>query len=213
MIYIIIAVIVGLPLTYHFLIRPRILRRGATVEESKRKFPGDEITPPKNSRSTMATTISAKPKEIWPWLVQVGWGKAAFYSYNKIEKLFGLDLHNADRIHPEWQNLKVGDTVWMGHPRMKFLFPETKVHSIDPNKSLVFAIYHPKGTQGKPSGAWSFVLEQIDENTTRLLVRLQLDTSDLLPRLVHYFFLEPAHCVMQKGVFNGLKTRLAQFKE
>ena len=208
MLYPIIITVVSLAIIYHFFIRPRILRRGTTIAESKRTFPGDEITPPKHFRSTMATTINAKPDEIWPWLVQVGWGKAAFYSYNKIEALFRMDLHNADKIHPEWQNLKVGDTMWMSHPRLKFLFPQTKVNSMDPNESIVFAIYSPEGVSDNPSGAWSFTLEPVDKNHTRVFSRLQVDSTPLLSKIVFYFFMEPAHFVMQQGMFKGLKKRL-----
>lgn len=116
----------GTVAAYHFLIRPRILRRGATNEEVNSVLPGDEIPPPRPFRSTMATTVAATPEEIWPWLTQVGWGRGAFYSYNRIEALLGMDLHNADRIHPEWQDLEIGETMWMSHPRLKYLFPRPR---------------------------------------------------------------------------------------
>jgi hypothetical protein len=193
--------------TYHFLIRPRILRRGATEEEADRVLPGDEMLPPGSSRSTMATTIAATPEQIWPWLVQIGWSRAAFYSYNRIEGLLGMDLHNADRLHPEWQNLAVGDRMWMSHPRLSYLFPETKAVRIDQNQALVFAIYgRPDGTE--PSGAWSFVLEPIDDHSTRLIARLQINPPPLFGKLIVYGFMEPAHFVMQEGMFRGLKERI-----
>ncbi len=198
----------GTAAAYHFLIRPRILRRGATLEEANSALPGDEITPANPFRSTMATTIPATPEEIWPWLVQVGWERGAFYSYNRIEALFGMDLHNADRIHPEWQGLEIGDTMWMSHPRMKYLFPVTKAATIDPNRALVFAIYGPEGAEGTPSGAWSFVLNPIDETSTRLISRLQVSTPSLVGKLVFYAFEEPAHFIMQDGMFRGLKERV-----
>ena len=204
------AIVGGLIALYHFIIRPRILRRGATEDEATCVLPGDEIPPPKPFRSTMAATLEATPSEIWPWLVQVGWGKAAFYSYNRIEALLRMDLHNADHIHQEWQNLKVGDTMWMSHPRLKYLFPQTKVNKIEPFRNLVFAIYGPEGTNTKPSGAWSFVLEPIDETKTRLFSRLQVSTPSMIGKIIFYFFMEPAHFVMQQGMFNGLKARLSQ---
>lgn len=201
------AAVAGAAVTYHFLIRPRILRRGATDEEVARVLPGDEIAPRGASRSTMATTISATPEEIWPWLVQIGWSRGAFYSYNRIEGLLGMDLHNADRVQPEWQNLSVGDTMWMSHPRLSYLFPETKVVRIDRNRALVFAIYgRPESTD--PSGAWSFVLEPADEHSTRFIARLQINPPPLFGKLVIYGFMEPAHFVMQDGMFRGLKERI-----
>lgn len=200
----------GAAALYHVLARPAMLRRGATREEASTSLPGDEITPARPFRSTMATTLDARPEEIWPWLVQVGWGRGGFYSYNGIESLFGMDLHNADHVHPEWQTLQVGDTMWMSHPRMKALFPETRVASIEPNRALVLAIYGPKGTEGEPSGAWSFVLETIDAERTRLLSRLQVSVPTLSGKAVFYGFMEPAHFIMQDGMFKGLRERLAK---
>jgi hypothetical protein len=206
------AMVGGAAATYHFLIRPRILRRGATDEEVAKVLPGDEIAPRDSMRSTMATTLEATPEEIWPWLVQVGWSRAAFYSYNRIENSIGMDTHNADRVHPEWQNLEVGDTMWMSHPRLSYLFPETKAVRIDPNHALVFAIHGPEGTDTTPTGAWSFVLEPIDETSTRLISRLQVYPPPLLGKLIIYGFMEPAHFVMQDGMFRGLKERIRSEK-
>jgi hypothetical protein len=195
--------------TYHLFIRPRLLRRGATEEEATRAMPGDETVPRGSSRSTMATTIAATPEEIWPWLVQIGWSRGAFYSYNRIENLLGMDTHNADRIHPEWQDLEVGDTMWMSHPRLRYLFPETRTVRIDPERALVFAIHgRPEGTAVAPTGTWSFILERIDDRSTRLISRLQVDPPPLVGKLLIYGFMEPAHFIMQSGMFRGLKERI-----
>ena len=145
-------------------------------------------------------------------MVQVGWNKAAFYSYNRIESWLGMDLHNADHIHPEWQRLEIGDTMWMSHPRRKYLFPQTKANRIEPFEALVFAIYGPEGTHNPPSGAWSFILDPIDDHSTRLLSRLQVSTPSIIGKLIFYGFMEPAHFVMQQGMFKGLKQRLEHSK-
>ena len=199
---------------YHALLRPKVLRRGATEGEAKRSLPGDEIAPATPFRSTMATTLRARPEEVWPWLLQVGWDRGAFYSYNWIEGLMGMDLHNADHIHPEWQDLGIGDTMWMSHPRLKTLFPQTRVAVIEPYRTLVFAIYGPGGAGSfdAPSGAWTFALEPIDAESTRLIARLQVAAPTLLGKAIFYGFMEPAHFVMQQGMFKGLQERLARAK-
>lgn len=189
-----------------------MLRRGATREEANRVLPGDEVTPPNPFRSTMAATLAGTTEEIWPWLVQVGWNRGAYYTYNPIENLFGLDLHNADRIHPEWQDLKVGDTIWMSHPRLKNLFPETKVNTLEPNQALVLAIYGPRGTEMPPSGAWTFFLEPIDDTSTRFIVRLQVAAPTVIGKIIFYAFMEPAHFFMQQTMFTGLQQRLSRSK-
>ncbi|MBT8209039.1 MAG: hypothetical protein KJP14_00770, partial [Eudoraea sp.] len=109
--YITLAIIACVMIIYHFVIRPKMLRRGVAKNETGRRLAGDEIIRQKPFRSTMAVNLNASPEDIWPWLIQIGWSKAAFYSYNRIESILGMDLHNADHIHPEWQDLNVGDTM------------------------------------------------------------------------------------------------------
>lgn len=48
---------------------------------------------------------------MWPWVVQLGADRGGFYSYDRLEDLFGLGIHSADEIVPEWQDLAVGDVV------------------------------------------------------------------------------------------------------
>ncbi|WP_220222492.1 hypothetical protein [Haloplanus salinus] len=62
----------------------------------------------------MAITIDAPPDAIWPWLRQLGQEQGGFYSYEWAENLVGLDIHNAERIIPDWQTLKIGDAVRLG---------------------------------------------------------------------------------------------------
>jgi len=85
---------------------------GATEEEAAMALPGDTLTPPPVDQCTRAITIAAPPEAVWPWLVQMGADRGGFYSYAWLENLFGLDIHNADGIVDEWQQLAVGDWVW-----------------------------------------------------------------------------------------------------
>ena len=198
---------------YHWLIRSRFLTWGSTAEEVERMLPGDEISPSTPFRSTMAISIKASPREIWPWLVQMGWNRGGFYSYNRIETLFRMDLHNADRIHPEWQGLNVGDTIWMGHPSLEKAFPQTRVSTLDPNRALVLGILGPAASEAdSPSGAWSFVLDSIDADTTRLIARLQVYPPKIGGQLFFYLFIEPAHFIMQRGGLRGVKVRAEQHR-
>ena len=99
--------------------RPRMLRWGATREEAAETLPGDDRTPHPRVRSTRAITIDAPPERVWPWLVQMGIGRAGFYTHDWVERLlfharYVEGRHSATRIHPELQNLKVGDVIPMG---------------------------------------------------------------------------------------------------
>jgi hypothetical protein len=91
-------------------------RWGATQAEVDAVLPGDELPNPMGDRpvSTRAITIDAPPEAVWPWLVQMGSGRAGFYTHEWVERLLLITYgegHSAARIHPEWQALAVGDRV------------------------------------------------------------------------------------------------------
>ena len=147
-------------------------RWGATDAEVKKRLPGDELMPHPKWGFTHAVTIKAPVAEVWPWIVQMGQGRGGFYSYEFLENLVGCDIHNADRIIPEFQNLKVGDAI-----KLAARVPGLPVAVVEPNHALVL---HAKADTLVTSGAkfgepkpqkyfgtnWLWVLGKIDERTT-----------------------------------------------
>ena len=89
--------------------------------------------------ATHAITIQAPISKVWPWLVQLGQGRGGFYSYDWLENLFGCDIHNADRVIPQYRNLKAGDGIRI-HPRM----PAIPVVAVEPGRVIVL---HSGGKQ------------------------------------------------------------------
>jgi hypothetical protein len=61
--------------------------------------------------ATRAITVRAPASGVWPWIAQLGQGRGGFYSYDFLENLAGCDVHSADRIVPEWQDVMAGDQV------------------------------------------------------------------------------------------------------
>ena len=176
-------------------IRPWHLRWGATDEELNAPLIGDELVPRPKLKATHAITINAPAADVWPWLVQMGQNRGGFYSYTGLENLVGCHMRNADEIVPEWQNLKVGDKVWL-HPKA----PPVEVAAIEPKRAIVL----------KPWGA--FVLQPIDEKTTRMIIRSQGDYERDLNNAVLNFvlwrvFYEPAHFIMERKMLLGIKAR------
>jgi hypothetical protein len=53
----------------------------------------------------MATILPAPPERVWPWLVQMGGGRAGWYSWDWLDN---NGQPSVDRIVPEWQSLDVG---------------------------------------------------------------------------------------------------------
>jgi hypothetical protein len=155
-------------------------------------------------------TIQAPPERVWPWLVQLGQGRGGLYSYDRLENLFGLDMHSADRIVPELQHLQVGDEIR--------LVPEDiqaplilKVAAIEPERWLVMTAPGDRDTAlaaGMPWPSWTFVLDPVGQGATRLLVRWRSDFRPTLAGwLVNKYALEPVHFVMERKMLLGIKRR------
>src|ERR687897_2833779 len=96
---------------YRRYLRAWVLTWGATAEEAARRLPGDELLEAADIVATRAIGIDAPPSAVWPWLVQMGPGRAGAYTYDWIENLFGLNMHSADDIHPEGQGVEGGDVL------------------------------------------------------------------------------------------------------
>ena len=81
--------------------------------------------------STHGITIDRARHEVWPWLAQVGQGRAGFYSYAWLENLIGCDIHNKYFIDPALQDLRVGDEIRL-HPKA----PPLRVSGLLPGRLL-----------------------------------------------------------------------------
>ena len=179
-------------------------RWGATDKEVNQPLPGDEIVPQPKMASTRAITIQATPDQIWPWLVQLGQGRGGMYSYEALENLVGCDIHNADHILPEYQDLQVGDEIRMGPEG----YPFYTVAEIQPERALVLRAHDPQ-TKAPGSASWSFFLERQPDGSTRLISRQR---GDYEPGPANFLmwrvFTEPVSFVMEQKMLRTLKQRV-----
>jgi hypothetical protein len=95
--------------------RRALLDWGASKTEAASVLPGGDLVPHADIVATRAISIAAPPALVWPWLVQIGIGRAGAYSYDWLERLFGLDVHSSHAIVPELQQLAVGDVIPVEH--------------------------------------------------------------------------------------------------
>jgi hypothetical protein len=198
--------VTGLSAFYLLAFRPWHLKWGASEEETARALPSDDMVSQPKMHATHAITIHAPAKEVWAWLVQIGQGRGGFYSYTWIENLMGSGIHNAERILPEYQNLKVGDVV-----------PFTKnglgmpVAQVDPYKTLVLHGDTRHGDElemGYMNFSWAFHLEEVDANTTRLIERMRGDWQPSLPLMADkYLLYELGTFIMEQKMLRGIKER------
>jgi hypothetical protein len=87
------------------------LRWGATGQEAGEPVPGDDLITDPDLVATRAIAIGAPADQVWPWIAQLGQGRGGFYSYDFLENLAGCDIHSADRIVSEWQDIRIGDQI------------------------------------------------------------------------------------------------------
>jgi hypothetical protein len=198
--------------------RPWYRKWGATDEEVRRHLPGDELVPHPRSEFTCAITIQAPAARVWPWLVQIGCQRAGWYSYDLLDN---QGLPSAERIMAEYQHLEVGDQVLLT-PDGKMGYP---VAIIEPGSALVLSgsMDTRTGEQVDPNdphlenyfgGANIFFLYELDERTTRLIIRQRLGWSPSLPMtLIFRAFLEPISFVMARKTLLGIRRRAERASE
>ncbi|MFI0411749.1 hypothetical protein [Actinomadura sp. 3N508] len=199
---------------YAALVRPRLLRWGATAEESAAVYPGDDLVQDATAQSTMAVSLPAPPEEVWPWLVQMGCGRGGWYSWDLLDH---GGRPSADRIHLEWQETAVGDHLptvpgggsyflveMLDKPRTLILRADLELPSGKP--------FDPRGPRPKAytDGIWAFHLRPLPDGGTRLVVRTRGRGSPAMAdRLVARLFGEPAHFIMQHRQFRNLRRRVS----
>jgi hypothetical protein len=184
-------------------VRPWMDRWGLTADERSRPLPVDELVPAAEQQ-THAITIDAPAPAVWPWLVQMGQGRGGFYSHDRLERLVGADIRNAEEIHPEWQDLAVGDLVRTYRPLPRFEPLGWIVAAIESGR--VFVVHEPERA-GVINSSWAFVLEE-DASGTRLLSRWRFRRRGLTHYVFKWLVFDPVHVVMETGVLRGLKRRV-----
>ena len=181
---------------------------GTTKEECETPLPGDELVAQPAVQTTEGVWIEAPAAEVWPWLVQMGQDRGGLYSYEKLENLAGLRHRNADRIHPEWQNLAVGDVIrvvprgWMGLSDGVAL----PVSQLIEGESIVLRLQPP---DVPVDGVWSFHVVARWEDRCRLLVRTRLRMR-VPGEAVGAEAIGPAMSLMTRGMLLGIKRRVEQ---
>jgi hypothetical protein len=176
--------------------RNRCLNWGATRDEAPTTLPGDDLMSEPDIVSTRAIGIDAEPSAVWPWLAQMGSGRGGLYTYDWIENLLGLNMHSADTVLSQFQDIKVGDTQSVGRNG-----PVLRVTVCEPGKALIF-----QSEDGH--WVWAFVL-QSDKNGTRLISRNRITLAGFstTARWLYRYVMEPGSLIMERKMLLGIKGR------
>jgi hypothetical protein len=189
--------------------RARLRNWGASREEVDAIHPGDDLVAGPVTTSTYAVTVQAPAETVWSWLAQIGQDRGGMYSYEWLENLFGLDIHNADRIHEEWQLLAVGDAVrvvprgWLGM-REGYAF---RVALVDRPCALVLRQQPPEHPW---DSTWAFLVVAESADHCRLLSRSRTAKASGvagIASLVAAALMEPVILPMTRRMLVGIKSR------
>lgn len=157
---------------------------GATDAEVREPLPGDEMVPHPFVETTHAVTIAAPAAEVWPWLVQMGYGRAGWYTndwwYRLIDKyVFHVNMPRVKGILPELQRLAQGDVIPDGPPGTAYF----TVVGLEPQRTLALystthgTVWLPRAVRERrrlgvhAELGWVFVLREPVPDRTRLLLR------------------------------------------
>ncbi|HET7698234.1 MAG TPA: hypothetical protein VFK57_21140 [Vicinamibacterales bacterium] len=198
----ILLLIVVLLALYWFPVRRWMGQWGATPRDLARIMAGDVVLENPTHSATHAVTIDALPEDIWPWLVQIGSDRAGLYSYDWLDRVFGiLDRPSATRIIPEYQHLAVGDQVHLG-PRA-----ELTVITCETGRALVLG-YRAHGFEW----VWQFGLYPLDATRTRLVTRGTERYANTAGAWLFMRVMEPAAFIMTRRMLLGVKQRAEALK-
>jgi len=178
--------------------------------EARRGLPGDELLPVASAEVTDGITMEATPQHIWPWLVQMGCQRAGFYS---VDWLDNGGQRSSREVVPELQQLEVGQIIPAG-PEGDDGF---EVLCIDaPHTLILGGLYDAAAEKQLPFAAhrpdrywqvtWAFVLEALNERSTRLHVRAR--AAFPATGRFHAKWIRPVHRFMQREMLEHLRARV-----
>ncbi|MFN8619285.1 MAG: hypothetical protein U0869_00890 [Chloroflexota bacterium] len=224
------SVAASLVATYLVVLRPMRRTWGIDPEESGRSLPGDGLVPEAGLVETRGITIDAPPSAVWPWLVQMGYGRGGWYSYDQMDN----NAASADRILADYQSLVAGDVVptWPGGGfqvaevdagRSLVLYLDTAI--VKAQQAAAEGAVPEETTKGlKAAGAmgdlampefkasWTFHLEPVDAARTRVIERMRAWAPDASPaqRLALPAFGMGVFLMTRKQLL-GLKARVERY--
>lgn len=176
-----------------------LLTWGATPEEIAGSVVGDEICSDARVNATRSITVAAAPEMVFPWIRQMGFGRAGWYSYDWIDN---LGRKSAQSIHPEWQDIHSGSIVPGGPIQFEAVI-------VNAPHSFVLLVT-PKGRMAKRiCFTLAYELRNHCEGTrlvTRVRARVNVPGGVLLER----FLLAPGDGLMVRKQLLNIARRVSQ---
>lgn len=150
---------------------------GATAEEIEGPVVGDHLCPEARLVATRCITIAATPEEVFPWIRQMGFGRAGWYSYDWIDN---LGRRSATVIEPRWQTLAAGDLIPGGPTAFEAVI-------VEPPSALVMRVAKRGRAAKRVDFVLAYDLRPCAEGTrlvTRMRSRIDLPGGAIAERLL-----------------------------
>jgi hypothetical protein len=159
--------------------------------------------------TTHAITINTAAEAVWPWLVQMGYHRAGWYTYLWVDRyLWHIDNPSAARIIPELQDLSVGDIVPDGEPGKAFFC----VAVLDQPRTLVLRssshVPQPLRERMTVDWTWAYELREVKATTTRLVLWVRATFAPKWVRLIYDGMIVPSDFIMARSMLRGIARRV-----
>jgi hypothetical protein len=185
---------------------------GSCARERDSAMPGDGIVAQPQVTTDHAITIDAPPSCVWPWLVQMGWHRAGWYTARWVDRLlFPANWPSANRIIPELQHVGVGDFIPDGAPETQCGFI---VEQLEADRVLVLhsTSHLPAAWRARHLASldwsWAFLLSPVDDGRrTRIIFRSRWHTTPWWLTAAGRFGIVPADFIMSRDMLHGIKNR------
>ncbi|HEX7976293.1 MAG TPA: hypothetical protein VF498_17920 [Anaerolineales bacterium] len=203
---------------YIYTLRPWLMGLGTSDDERSCRLPGDDLVQNPKWSFTHAVTIHTEADEIWPWLVQWGYGRAGFYSFDWLDSLLlgQGTLKSADHILPELQELKTGDSLPVEPNGGGFV-----VERMETNRYILLAnrldlLTMQRLQPGAPlppdyvNVSWLWYLDPKGGCRTRMISRARVDIQTSKNQAMSIWVgepLKPGSAIMDWGMLQGIKRR------
>ncbi len=140
------------------------------------RLPGDDLLPGADPVMDRHLTFEAPAEVVWPWVEQLGKGRAGWYLPRSVERLVPPRRRAARRVETRWLGLQVGDVVPDWGPGD----PTFEVLEIEPPHHLVYGSERPRRSRrGVPRPpvrmTWALALSPDGPHRSHLHLRLRLD--------------------------------------
>ncbi len=172
------------------------MRWGATDEEVRAPMAGDRIVPAAPFNATRAITVEAPPERVWQWIVQMGYGRAGFYTYDLVDN---GGYPSADDVLEQYQNFTVGDWAFNMNSLFGLEFPldESNAFKVSGFEISEWLLWE------KPDSTWSWLLKPMPGGKTRLILRIRAHPGNLFWTI----FMEFGDPPMARRMLKGIKFR------